>query len=111
MKKTAVYFRMRKREGQTQGVNFINSLLVHFSYKSAFLPKRKLREAISYEKCARKMLMKLTQGERDSFLSIVGERRNAQVCSRQEKGIIFFSFIVMTNGSSGWRGISFWSLQ
>jgi len=52
------------------GVNFINILLVHFLYKSAFLPKsfcqsqnvtsEKLQEALSYEKRARKMLMKLT---------------------------------------------------
>jgi len=45
------------------GVNFINILREHFSYKSAFLPKsfrqsrEKLCEAPLYEKFARKMLM------------------------------------------------------
>jgi len=56
--------------GRTTLVNFINILRAHFVYKSAFLPKsfcqsqnvtrEKLRQALLYEKCARKMLMKLT---------------------------------------------------
>jgi len=41
--------------------NFINILLVHFSYESLFnsfpLVTFKLRKALSYQKCARKMLM------------------------------------------------------
>jgi len=51
-------------------VNFINILREHFSYENAFLPKlfcqshnvtrEKLRKALSYEKQALKMLMKLT---------------------------------------------------
>jgi len=52
------------------GVNFINILRAHFRIKVLFLPKsfcqsqnvtrEKLREALLYEKRARKMLMKLT---------------------------------------------------
>ncbi len=55
-------------------VNFINILLVRFSYKRAFLPKsfhqsqnvirKKLRQALSYKKRVHKMLMKLTPNVR-----------------------------------------------
>jgi len=53
-------------------VNFINILRTHISQERAFLPKsfcqsqnvnrEKLREALSYKKRVRKMLMKLTPG-------------------------------------------------
>jgi hypothetical protein len=48
------------------GVNFINVLHAHFLYKSMFLvPKCRTKAVftkILNEKCARKMLMKLTTG-------------------------------------------------
>ncbi len=41
------------------GVNFINISSARFSYKSAF---PQLKKALSYKKCVRKMLVKLTLG-------------------------------------------------
>jgi len=58
----------------TPGVNFINILLACFSYASAFFAKTELfssyilaKKALSYEKCACKMLVKLTPGGRRNF--------------------------------------------
>jgi len=42
------------------GVTFINILRAHFSYESAFLYHFLGKKALSCEKCARKILMKLT---------------------------------------------------
>jgi len=51
------------------GINFINVLRSHFSYKSALssffylhVTREKLPKRLSYEKGVRKMLMKLTSG-------------------------------------------------
>jgi len=44
----------------TPGVNFINIIRAQFSYKSAFLKLRFGKKALLFEKCERKMLMKLT---------------------------------------------------
>jgi hypothetical protein len=57
----------------TPGVNFINILHVHFSYKSAWgsfsLVIFWQQKALSYKKCAQKMLMKLTPDEEKKYLS------------------------------------------
>jgi hypothetical protein len=44
-------------------LNFINILRAHFSFESAFLPKRNLKKPLLYKKRAHKMLMKLTPEE------------------------------------------------
>ncbi len=48
-----------------QGVNFINVLRTNFSYGRRFSTYFLALLKNSYEKCARKTLMKLTQGSND----------------------------------------------
>ncbi len=60
-----------------QGVNFINVLRAHFLYESLLssfflltwlhVAREKLPKRLSYKKCVRKLLMKLTQGRICSF--------------------------------------------
>jgi len=65
----------RKLKKSTPGVDFINVLRTPFFVQMPFSELRFAKNALSYEKCVRKALMKLTPGAPNQWLSTIETRQ------------------------------------